>query len=382
MSVNDFLSKYKLDIIQFIIENYSFQNNSSYWSGALKFKYEHRKKQKFFPRPAFPYLRFGEFTDIPFDDFFSNYVKSEKDRVYVNRYSVDRILKHNMMSVSELKEWKFVAWYDQMIDEHFSIDEITTLCKLVTVEWTEGLIEKYFDQIDFIALSQNAVLNFTNELLDRYSDRWDWFTISKNPQVYRCIGEDLLNKSLVDWNGISMNSGIHWTIDFYKQFGARVDFWIASRFTRVDWEIIKLHESQFQKNWISSSGYKRIDGTYEPINYYSNGLVSWCNNHRTRITMSDFSEIREVYVSTIENKKNMRDGWVESTRNSKLTSHMKESRILCDLSIENLAEMADYLPDQIFSHYVVAGHNHLYDNVIVPYLMHTDRRNQFFGITT
>lgn len=95
-------------------------------------------------------------------------------------------------------------------------------------KWSEALLEKYQDKVDWNEISENSYICWTIPMIQKFKNRinWEIFSLYIDEEV---VTEDIIEtfKDKWNWHKLSENSNVVLTYDLLDKFA---DFW--------DWEEI------------------------------------------------------------------------------------------------------------------------------------------------
>lgn len=114
------------------------------------------------------------------------------------------------------------------------------------------LIERYNDFWDWERLSSNDLLPWSIELIERFEARWDWKRLSYKDLPWSI---DLIERFEDRWNwkNLSGNETLPWSIEVIERYQNRLDWGMLSRNEALPWsdDLIKSYEDRW--DWVQSS---------------------------------------------------------------------------------------------------------------------------------
>ena len=123
-------------------------------------------------------------------------------------------------------------------------------CLQCTVElfWTELMINKYKSKLNWDLLSLNKSLPWSIDFINRYIDRFNWANLSANPSLP--WSDHLLKyyEDLWDWNLISSNPSLPWTDDLIIKYIDRLNWAGLSMNPSLPWSLEFIRK--YECNWI------------------------------------------------------------------------------------------------------------------------------------
>ncbi len=113
---------------------------------------------------------------------------------------------------------------------------------------TEAQLARYADQWDWELLSENAGLPWSIDLLEQFAETWDWGALSYNSELP--WGIDLIERFADKWywHLLSEDYGLlPWSIDLIERYADKWDWGVLSKNSGLPWS--KQLFRQFETNW-------------------------------------------------------------------------------------------------------------------------------------
>lgn len=186
----------------------------------------------------------------------------------------------NILPWDDLCKNPFIPWSEELIDqlapywekaEKESQDNMVSpwkgLCANPAVPWSVRLIEKYselvleFCEVHWKELSRNPNLPWQEEgLLERYKDKWDWNLLSINNGIGFTVEQIKKYMDLLTWDSgpssnqnIASNENLPWSVEFIANYRSQWQWWSLCRNPSIHWTEDMLIAFDAEIEWKSLS---------------------------------------------------------------------------------------------------------------------------------
>jgi len=141
---------------------------------------------------------------------------------------------------------------------------------------TESMITCYSGLWDWNSLSWNRRLSWTVAFIDRYSERWKWGALSQNQALP--WSESLLSRFAAswDWRSISRNEALPWSDALLERFITRWDWGFLSSNEALPWTDALIDRYADRWVWSSLSGNTALPWSDALFDRYA-GSWNWSN---------------------------------------------------------------------------------------------------------
>lgn len=179
---------------------------------------------------------------------------------------------------------------------------------------TQNLILKYINNWDWNELSKNERISWSIDLIDLFEDRLSWYWLSENTKLL--WSEEFISnhEGKWNWNNLSYNDAIPWSENLIKKYEDKLDWKILSNNKSVNISFKFIEEYKNKWNWHDLSMNPSLPSIVKFIEKFGNDY----SNKFSRI--NDLFAKEDIPINIIEvlNEKNLVD-WKSLSRNSHLS---------------------------------------------------------------
>ena len=170
---------------------------------------------------------------------------------------------------------KAIPWNEELLEKFSHRVDWRWISANTTIAWGTSLIDKFIERWDWSTLCLNDAVPWSTELIDRYSAVLNWSSLCSNSSI--CWTIELLNtyRRNLDFEQLSGSSSLPWGTDFIYEFGLR-DKVIDVEHTRIPSETSGAYsaDTPFIWDWEILSANEGIPWSIDLIDQYQN-LLDW-----------------------------------------------------------------------------------------------------------